>query len=431
MTEPTRPLPSLLQPDPNENHNTSTSPSAFRPQSSSSRRSVPNRQSQTHLRPLRHGHSSSSSIDSTALLDHRDQPQSISRSITIPHSTSHSHGRRSSHFFPRRPKPDGQYSSDEHSDHGHGQGQEEEDDEAMRLISSARQSFAPWTKPRRQSMDEGARLLGSTERLETYGSSSRPFTSGGGSPPRSAGRRLSPARGGGTKYDKRYSHVNHPSSIPSSFGSPPPRAKTFSLVGTGAFGEMLSIPLAQRAQRRLTQTMPSRNQAGGDVLIDIDKPRTGSPTDLSALPPISTSPGENSSAHSSTAASLHSRRKTYKAEEDVCFPTEEPSHKAPWPEYDVLEEWAAQEGKLLDEGSAASRDGQGGFLSREGHRKVSEPVMVDGRYRRAYAFPSAVMYEVSLLEVIANVSRTKHVRIDLRSLQINWRLQFIRRRFPS
>jgi magnesium transporter len=427
MTEPTRPLSSPLESDPNDNTNAPTSPSLFRPQSSSSRRSITNRQSQTRLRHLRQGHSSSTSIDSTALLDHRDQPQSISRNLSIPHSTSHSHRRRS-HFFPRRARPDGQYSSDEVSDHD--QVQEGEDDDATRFIPSSRQSFAPWTKPRRQSMDENTGLLGSTERLEMYGSSSRPFTSGGGSP-RGSGRRSSPIRGGPTKYDKRYSHVNHPSSVPSSIGSPPPRAKTFSLIGIGAHGEILSMPLAQRAQRRLTQPIPPRRQAAGDVLIDIDEPPTGSPTDLSALPPISTSPGQHSLARSSSTGSVHSRRKTYKAEEDVCFPTEEPSPKAPWPEYEVLEEWATQEGKLLDEGCAAVRDGEGAFLSREGHRKVSEPVMVDGRYRRTYTFPTAALYEVSILEIVADDSRTKHVRIDLHSLLINWQRQSIRRRFPS
>jgi hypothetical protein len=174
----------------------------------------------------------------------------------------------------------------------------------------------------------------------------------------------------------------------------------FSLVGTNADGEQVSMPLAQRAQRRLTQqNIPPRNQ--GDVLIDID-PLDQPEADLSTLPPVSGSPG-HSSTHSSVAGSIHSRRKTYKAEEDVCFPTEEPSPKAPWPDYQVLEEWAAQESKSLDEGSAAVRDGEGGFLSREGHRKVSEPVMVDGRYRRAYTFPSSTAYdEVLSLSIRAN-----------------------------
>jgi hypothetical protein len=126
----------------------------------------------------------------------------------------------------------------------------------------------------------------------------------------------------------------------------------------------------------------------GDVLIDIESGE-GTSADLSALPPISTPPG-HSSTHSS-ANSVHSRRKKYNPEEDVCFPADEPSTKKSWPDYEVLEEWAAQEGKSLDEGSAAVRDGEGGFL---GHRKVSEPVMVDGRYRRAYTFPAAISREV-------------------------------------
>lgn len=366
--------------------------SAFRPHSSSSRKSFSARQQQSshrRARPYRHGNSSSTSIDSTTFLDHRDQPQSLTRNMSIPHTHTafHTHDRRRSRF--RKSHPDGQYSSNETSDRD--EEQEEEDDETMRLMASARQ-FAPWTKPRRPSMDESSRLLGSSERLDMYGSSNfrGEARTTGMSPPRGAGRRSSPTRGA-PKFSKRYSVINHPSSVPSSIGSPPPRARTFSLVGTGADGETVSMPLAQRAQRRLTQAaVPPRSQ--GDVLIDIDEPTTPSPTDLSALPPITGSPGNSSTPSSS--ASIHSRRKMYKAEEDICFPTEEPSGKAPWPNYEVLEEWAAQEGKSLDEGSSAVRDGEGGFLSREGHRKVSEPVMVDGRYRRAYTFPSATPYEV-------------------------------------
>jgi hypothetical protein len=372
MTDQSRPDPTPVQGDHPEQISFHTP--TYRPQSSSSRPSNPRPR-----RPYRHGNSSSTSIDSTTLLDHRTQPHSLSRNMSIPHATSHSHGRRISHY-PRRPRPDGQYSSDETSDHD--QDQEQEDDETMHLMAStaSRQSFAPWTKPRRTSLDESTRLMGSSERLDIYGSSSR---SERNNSPSRLGRRSSPTR------MKRYSHINHPSSVPSSIGSPPLRSRNFSVTGQNAQGEQISMPLAQRAQRRLTQyNVPSRLQ--GDVLIDID-PLEHVETDLSALPPPISSP--HTSTHSSSA-SVHSRRKTYKAEEDVCFPTEAPSPKASWPDYEVLEEWAAQEGKSLDEGSAAVRDGDGGFLSREGHRKVSEPVMVDGRYRRAYTFPSSIPYEV-------------------------------------
>jgi magnesium transporter len=359
---------------------------AFRPQSSSSRRSIPRRQSSqgnppgssSRSRPKhrRHGNSSSSSIDSTALLDHRNQPHSISRNM--------SHRR----LYKQR---EGDYSSDATSDQDEEQEQENED--TMRLMAAAargqRQSYAPWTKPRRTSVSEATGLLGSSDRLDMYGSSSRPFTSSGVSPPKSAPRRSSP-----TKAAHRYSHVNHPSSVPSSIGSPPPQrgGRAYSLVGTGADGEMLSMQLAPRAQRRLTTLgMPSR--VVGDVLIDIE-PSFHSPNDLSALPAaISQSPPHSSIHSSSSSIRSRERRKTYKAEEDVCFPTEDPSPKAPWPDYTVLEEWAADESKALDEGSSAVRNGEGGFLSREGHRKVSEPVMVDGRYRRAFTFPSAIAYD--------------------------------------
>ena len=288
---------------------------------------------------------------------------------------------------------EGDYSSDPTSERD--EEQEEEDEETMRLMAAAsrgqRQSYAPWTKPRRTSVTEATGLLGSSERLDMYGSSSRPFTSSGVSPPKLAPRRSSPTRSGKTTH--RYSHINHPSSVPSSIGSPPPGrgGRAFSLVGTGADGETLSMQLAPRAQRRLTaQGLPTR--VAGDVLIDIEPSR--SPNDLSALPAaISQSPPHSSTHSSSASIRSRERRKTYKAEEDVCFPTEDPSPKAPWPDYTVLEEWAADESKALDEGSAAVRNGEGGFLSREGHRKVSEPVMVDGRYRRAYTFPSAIAYD--------------------------------------
>ena len=284
----------------------------------------------------------------------------------------------------------------------------------MRLMASSRQ-FAPWTKPRRPSMDESSRLLGSSERLEMYGSGSfraEARTTGTSPPTTGTGRRSSPTRRP-PNFSQRYSVINHPNSVPSSIGSPPLRARTFSLVGTGADGEQVSMPLAQRAQRRLTQIAVPPHRREGDVLIDIDEPITESPTDLSALPPITGSPG-NSSIRSASS-SVHSRRKTYKAEEDICFPTEEPSGKAPWPNYEVLEEWAAQEGKSLDEGSAAVRDGEGGFLSREGHRKVSEPVMVDGRYRRAYTFPSATPYE----EVSSSTKHKRRLTVDGRESSVS------------
>jgi magnesium transporter len=369
---------------------------AFRPQSSSSRRSIPRRQSSqgnppgssSRSRPKhrRHGNSSSTSIDSNALLDHRDQPHSISRNM--------SHRRH----YKRR---EGDYSSDATSSR-EDEEQEEDNEETMRLMAAVargqRQSYAPWTRPRRTSVSEATGLLGSSDRLDMYGSSSRPFTSSGVSPPKAAPRRSSPTRSG--KAGHRYSHINHPSSVPSSIGSPPPQrgSRAFSLVGTGADGEMLSMQLAPRAQRRLTaQGMPSR--ATGDVLIDIE-PSSHSPNDLSALPAtISQSPPHSLIHSSSSSIRSRERRKTYKAEEDVCFPTEDPSPKAPWPDYTVLEEWAAEESKALDEGSSAVRNGEGGFLSREGHRKVSEPVMVDGRYRRAFTFPSAIAYD----EVSPNV----------------------------
>lgn len=381
MADQTRPDPTPIQLDP-EGPNANS-----RPLTASSRQSVSHTHTQGRSRPFIHQrNSSSTSIDSTTFLDHRHQPQSIARNMSMSYTqaTSRRRAPRGRHV-----RPDGQYSSDEISDRG--DVQDDEDDETMRLMSQsyARQSFAPWTKPRRQSMDESTRLLGSTECLDTYGS--RPQTRGTGTSPPRSGRRSSPAR---IKYNHRFSQVNHPNSVPSSIGSPPPRgsrSRGFSLVGTGADGETVSMPLAQRAQRRLTQDVPTI-RTPRDVLIDID-PLDQSGADLSALPSITQSPG-HSPPHSFSTGSLQDRRKTYKAEEDVCFPTEDPSPKSSWPDYEVLEEWAAQEAKGLDEGSAAVRDGEGGFLSREGHRKVSEPVMVDGRYRRAYTFPSAVPYEV-------------------------------------
>lgn len=347
---------------------------------SSSRRSIAARGGRSRL--YRHANSSSTSIDSTTFLDHRHQAMSLTRNVLdIPHTTSTSHAKRRRHQT--KQKPDGDYPSDATSDHD--EEQEEEDEETMRMLAGGsvhRQSFAPWTKPRRMSIDESnesTRLLGSQERLDSmYGTRSETWA--GTSPPRQ-GRLSIFSR---QNPNKRYDYVNHPNSMPSSVGSPP-RTRQMSIVGTGADGQQLAMPLAQRAQRRLTQEFP---RTRGDVLIDIESGE-GTSADLSALPPVSISPGHGS-IHSTTE-SVHSRRKKYNPEEDVCFPTEEPSPKSAWPDFEVLEEWAAQEGKSLDEGSAAVRDGEGGFL---GHRKVSEPVMVDGRYRRGYTFPAVLSREV-------------------------------------
>src|SRR5213083_1885278 len=109
MTDQNRPLPSTIQQDPNPN----TSPSIFRPVSYSSDRAIP--QPKGWARHLQDDHISSNSVDTTTFLDHRDQIKSLDRNMSISHSLSHAHGRRLSHF-PRRPKQDGQYSSDETSD---------------------------------------------------------------------------------------------------------------------------------------------------------------------------------------------------------------------------------------------------------------------------------------------------------------------------
>ena len=355
----------------------SSTPQALRPTSSNSRRTArPSSGHRRPSRPYRHGNSSSTSIDSTTFLDHRDQPQSLGRNMSVSQRSVHDLTRR--FHKSRKPLPDGDYPSDVSSEHD--DMQEEVDDETMRIIAQANrhQSFAPWTRPRRPSTDETARLL-SSERLDTYGSSSRGGGVLGGSSPPRGGRRPSPPR------ERQYSHVNHPSSMPSSIGSPPPpmargQPRGFSIAGTGKDGEQVSMPLAQRAQRRLTTPGLSH----GDVLIDIEQP-IPSAADLSTLPPaLASSPGR-SSTRSSDAGSVHSRRKQYKPEEDVCFPTEEPSPKALWPDYEVLEDWAAEEGKGLDEGSSDVRE-SAGF----GHRKVSEPVMIDGRYRRAQRFATSL-----------------------------------------
>src|SRR5271154_932474 len=172
MTDQDRPTPSPTQQDPpRPTASTTTSilddTSAFRPQSSSSRKSVSIRQPPNRRpRPYRHRNSSSTSIDSTTFLDHRDQPQSLTRNMSIAqphtHTPAHTHDRRRSHF--RRSRPDGQFSSDETSDRD--EEQEEEDDETMRLMMASARQFAPWTKPRRTSMDESSRLLGSSDRLD-------------------------------------------------------------------------------------------------------------------------------------------------------------------------------------------------------------------------------------------------------------------------
>ena len=366
---------------------TSPQPDAeARPQSAPSKPSRPQPSSrlspQNRTRIFHHPNSSSSSIDSRG---HNRRPRPTSRDASVPHSTSHKHGRKSSNYH-HQPRSDDCYSSDDHGDRVHdSENDNDKDRHARNFLSGslARRSFAPWTKPRPLSVDaETTRLLGSAGGLDTYGILSRPP---GSSPPKSAGWR--------PRHQPLLSAINHPSSMPSSVGSPPfdtSPTRTFPLIGTTAEGEIVSVTRARRAQKRHSFHLPSRPQ--GDDLTDLEAQEPDLQGDLSELPPISLSPGALS-ARSSCGSSLH-RKKNHKAEEDVCFPAEEPSPKATWPDYNVLEEWAADEQKALDEGSANLRSGCGAYFAREGHRKVSEPVMVDGRYRRRHHFPTAVPFAV-------------------------------------
>ncbi|PYI23667.1 cora-domain-containing protein [Aspergillus violaceofuscus CBS 115571] len=172
------------------------------------------------------------------------------------------------------------------------------------------------------------------------------------------------------EHDRDYD-INNPPSMPTSpkLG---PEMNYDDAVVTGAEFDFM---LAKSIDNRMENLARSH-----DVLIDVDAGGAKGPQ-----PSMGSSPP---SPHMAPHDGLR-RRKTMPAEEDVCFPTEAASEladedelRAPredhrrrrrhreWPELSVLEEWSRQE---KEERSGALRA-----------KTISEPMLVEGRLRPQY-----------------------------------------------
>ncbi|KAL5364867.1 hypothetical protein BJX96DRAFT_158089 [Aspergillus floccosus] len=163
--------------------------------------------------------------------------------------------------------------------------------------------------------------------------------------------------------------INNPPSIP---GTPKlgPDMGYDDAVVTGAD---FDFNLAKSAENR-PESMPRPN----DMVIDVE----GAPQRFAQSAP--SSPGSPRSPRELR------RRRTVPAEEDVCFPTEEASvlaeeevraaragerrrrRRREWPDLSVLEEWSREE----------KEDRTGDLRA----KKISEPVLIEGRLRPQYRF---------------------------------------------
>ncbi|KAF8250718.1 cora-domain-containing protein [Wilcoxina mikolae CBS 423.85] len=265
------------------------------------------------------------SMDSTALLDHREQvsmrPRRSSTTVGPSFDVTRTPSRHHQYHYRQH---DGNRSDDDQSSGG-------EDGETVPLVRTER-------------LDERTALLG---RHRT----SRPGTSGSRrAPPHSIETtRLAPPMSG----LREYGGVNFPPSVPTS-----PHLEPAHLDG-----DLHGLNLSG-----------SRGTgADGDTIINIGPDTTDS---CSYMSPSSPSSSRSQSGHAM-------RSSTLRAEEDVCFPVDDglmdeevamhecqsgrTRTRRQWPEMTVLEEWSREEKEERSEGIRA--------------KKLAEPVYVSGRLR--------------------------------------------------
>ncbi|PKY05283.1 cora-domain-containing protein [Aspergillus campestris IBT 28561] len=168
--------------------------------------------------------------------------------------------------------------------------------------------------------------------------------------------------------------VNNPPSMPTSPKLGPEMGYDDAVV-TGA---EYDFAMAKSIENRMDSLGLTRPQ---DMVIDVD--------DEGRRPRRKSAPSPPVSPHRHSSDGLH-RRRTFPAEEDVCFPAEaaselaeeegmRPAREGPrrhrrrrreWPDLSVLEEWSREE----------KEERIGDFRT----KKISEPMLVEGRLRPQY-----------------------------------------------
>jgi len=266
------------------------------------------------------------SMDSTALLDHREQvsmrPRRSSTTIGPSFDVTRTPNRHQGYHYRQH---DGNRSEDDQSSGG-------EDGETVPLVRTER-------------LDERTALLGRHRAPRQSTSGSR------WAPPHSVETtKLQPPMSG----LREYGSVNFPPSVPTS-----PRLEPTHLAGGGLHGFDLSGPRSTGVD--------------GDTIIHIGPDMADNCTYMS--------PPSPSSSRSQAGHTIHSS--ALRAEEDVCFPVDDglmdeevamhecqsgrTRTRRQWPDMSVLEEWSREEKEERSEGIRA--------------KKLPEPVYVGGRLR--------------------------------------------------
>jgi magnesium transporter len=312
-----------------------------------------------HLRRNR----SSTSLDSEALFnDHRGHVGSMPRPSFLHPSTSRRKSKQSQHAHRRGSRVAHKQSTLGMQNEGHGASESSDDssdhNERSALIgtrqarrtSSSQQSFRP--------MPGGYMRRGSDNPYGTMDETDR----GGPNP-------------------------NYPPSIPSSYASRRPSAEQLStsigrirnsISGKDENGDMLSMSMAQRVLEHARRGGPSACGSSPDHS-----------NNLAHLPDvISTSPPQNRRASQAPLRNFREEqadsafsepedgdkrgRIMSRAEEDVCFPLSDDGAVHGHIDFEELTEWAREQVEQKEDGSTNNE---------WRHRKLSEPMLVNGKYR--------------------------------------------------
>lgn len=323
---------------------------------------------------------SSDSLDSTILLDHRSQAQSLPRASflrTKPQRKNKGRGytRHSESYTKKRPdrKQSQLAQAPDSSDETPSDDSSDDDDERTALV--------PNKKGRRQSSGHS----GGNVNRNRHGSNALQYGTNRTILDLDENAILSPPRG----------NPNYPPSIPSSFGSrrnssqgPARRPSNVhergvraSISGRDESGDALRINVAKRV-------MQYANNSDKAVTDDDDGHEENQSASLADLPGVvSSSPPKharqlhdqfNSDLDDSVGGGTEDEdrmrgRLASRAEEDVCFPlSDDEQHKDGHIDFDELEEWAREQIQQKEDGNESPE---------WRHRKLSEPMLVNGKYR--------------------------------------------------
>lgn len=300
---------------------------------------------------------SSTSVDSDALFqDHRQHPQSLPRaSFLMPKHGSLSSGSRRKNSrakFARQSAKKSNLGKTHEVDDDEDQDEDssESDDERSGLIQKQKRDR------RKSSSQVSTRAYAQRRESTSYGAMGTSVNSAS-SPPR---------------------NPNYPPSVPSSFGSR--RGSQEPLAVNGRVRQSISgrddsgTPVRMNMAQRVLDYAHRRSSSAGD---DDDAPESSLadlPDVISTSPPRAFDSGDNNTGSVvDDGDDLKNRgRLLSRAEGDVCFPLSGDSEHQGHIDFEELAEWSREQ---IDQKE------DGGNQLEWRHRKLSEPMLVNGKYR--------------------------------------------------